>query len=72
MTLAQTGNCLIDYCQDCQVMHVHLDSISLKIRRESLTALGELIQEALCKLQRLEDDTSALLHHLSRPRQGPH
>lgn len=72
MTLAQTGNCLIDYCQECEVMHVHIDSITLKIRRDSLVALGDLIQEALFRLQRLEDDTSALLHHLARPRQGPH
>lgn len=53
-------------------MHVHIDSITLKIRRDSLVALGDLIQEALFRLQRLEDDTSALLHHLARPRQGPH
>lgn len=66
ITLAQYAKCMIEYCQDCQVMHLHLDSITVKIGRDSMAALGEVIHEALDNLQRLEHDTSAVLAHFSR------
>ena len=72
MTLAHCGNSLIDYCADCQVMHLHIDAVTLKLQRESLAALGDLIQQALSTLQRLENDSNTLLQHLIQPRQPPH
>lgn len=72
MTLAHQGNCQIDYCEDCEVMHLHIEALTLKLQRESLAALGELIQEALQKLHRFENDADSLLQHFMRPGRPPH
>lgn len=72
MTLAHQGNCQIDYCEDCQVMHLHIDALTLKLQRESLAALGNLIVDALQKLQCFENDADSMLRHFMRPGRPPH
>lgn len=70
VTLSRSQNCLVDYCPDCQVMHLHLEAVTLKIQRDSLSALRDLLAEALDNLSRFENDTSALLAHFSNYRRS--
>lgn len=67
--LARTEHCSIGYCRRCNVFHVDLGTVSLKLHALQVHALGGSLNEALSVFKRsiLAGDLSGTPRDLEEP-----
>lgn len=50
-TLAQRGIGTVDICQDCQIVHVNIDAVSVRFKPDGFREFCRLMAMALHRLQ---------------------